>query len=54
MPVMICSARQKVSTMPQIHIQFRFLGVGIMIVSYSSPRMGRRLCSHFSPPDFGS
>jgi hypothetical protein len=23
----------KVSTMPQIHIQLRFLGVGIMIVS---------------------
>ena len=31
--------------MPQIHIQFRFLGVGIIRVSYSRPTIGSRLCS---------
>jgi len=28
-PVAICNTRQKASTMPQIHIQLRFLGVGM-------------------------
>ena len=33
MPVTICSTSAKVKTMPQIHIQLRFLGVGIIKVS---------------------
>ena len=53
-PVAICIARQKASTMPQIHIQLRFFGVGMNSVEWISPRIGSRLSIHFSTPDFGS
>ena len=54
MPVAICITRQKVSTMPQIHIQLRFLGVGMKRVEWMRPRIGSRLSIHFSTPVFGS
>ena len=50
----ICIARQKVKTMPQIHIQFRFFGVGIINVSYKRPMIGRRELIAFVALDFGS
>ena len=40
--------------MPQIHIQLRFLGVGMNSVVCSRPRTGSRLSIHFSRPVFGS
>ena len=54
MPVTICCTRQNISTMPQIHIQLRFLGVGMNSVVWSSPMIGSRLSIHFSMPVFGS
>ena len=54
MPVAICIARQKTSTMPQIHIQLRFLGVGMNRVVCRRPMIGSRLSTHFSTPVFGS
>ena len=40
--------------MPQIHIQLRFLGVGMKSVEWIRPRIGSRLSIHFSAPVFGS
>ena len=51
---MICIARQKVSTMPQIHIQLRLRGVGIVSVECRRPSTGSRDSTHFSAPVFGS
>ena len=53
-PVAICTTRQKASTIPQIHIQLRFFGVGMNSVEWISPITGSRLSIHFSMPDFGS
>ncbi len=53
-PVAICMTSVNTRTMPQIHIQFRFFGVGMNSVSYNSPAMGRRRYSHFSPSLLGS
>ena len=55
MPVTICNTRQTVRTMPQIHIQFRFLGVGIIsVVVDDRSRLAGGECTHFSMPVLGS
>ena len=53
-PVMICNNKHNVKRLPQIHIQLRFLGVGIVKVEYKTPAIGSLESNHFSKFDFGS
>jgi len=54
MPVTIWITRKTVSITPQIHIQFRFFGVGNAMKSSAIPTIGRRLWSHFAEAVCGS